>query len=101
MGAPAELGVWLAAVLFLVGLIGVLIRRNLIFILIAVEVMLNAGGLLFVAGGARWAQPEGQSMFLFILALAASEVAIGLALIIQIHRRNRTVDGDSASKMKG
>src|SRR5690606_38811287 len=73
-----------SAVLFVLGLIGVLTRKNVIFMLISVEIMLNAAGLAFVAAGAKWQQPDGQVMFLFILAMAAAEVSIGLALVLQI-----------------
>ena len=57
------------------GLLGVLIRRNIIFTLMSIEVMLNASGLAFIAAGARWGQPDGQVMFLFILAVAAGQAA--------------------------
>jgi NADH-quinone oxidoreductase subunit K len=90
-----------AALLFGLGLVGLLVRRNLIFMLISVEVMLNAAGLAFVAAGARWGTADGQVMFLFILAMAAAEVSVGLALIILLHQRFHTVDSDSASQMRG
>jgi NADH-quinone oxidoreductase subunit K len=67
----------------------------------SIEVMLNAAGLAFVAAGSRWAQPDGQIMFLFILAMAAAEVSIGLALVVAIYRRFGTLDIDAASRMKG
>ena len=76
---PMRDGFMLAAALFALGLIGVLVRRNVIFILMSIEVMLNAAGLAFVAAGARWDQPDGQVVFLFILAMAAAEVSVGLA----------------------
>ena len=60
-----------------------LVRRNLIFMLMSIEIMLNAAGLAFVAAGARWGQADGQVMFLFMLTMAAAEVAVGLALILQ------------------
>ena len=63
--------------LFALGLAGVLVRRNLIFMLMSIEIMLNAAGLAFVVAGARWGQPDGQVMFLFILAMAAAEVVGG------------------------
>jgi NADH-quinone oxidoreductase subunit K len=91
----------LAAVLFLLGLAGLLTRRNLIFTLMCVEVMLNAAGLAFVAAGARWGQPDGQIMFLFILSMAAAEVSVGLALVLQFHRKHPQLDADAASEMKG
>lgn len=76
-------------------------RRNLLFILMAVEIMLNAAGLAFVTAGARWAQADGQVMFIFILAMAASEVAVGLALVLQLYQQNESLDADAASRMKG
>ena len=80
---PMEYGLVLAAVLFVLGLAGVLVRRNLIFMLAVIEIMLNAAGLAFVVAGARWGQADGQVMFIFILAMAAAEVAVGLALALR------------------
>lgn len=80
---------------------GLLVRRNIIFVLMSIEVMLNASGLAFVAAGARWRQPDGQVMFLFILAMAAAEVAIGLALIIQLYHRHKLLDADAIDEMHG
>ncbi len=98
---PLEHGLFLAAVLFSLGLLTLLVRRNLIFMLVAVEIMLNAAGLAFVAAGAHWGQPEGQVMFIFILTMAAAEVAIGLAIILQVYWRHNSLDADLASSMKG
>ena len=89
-----------AAILFVLGMVGVLTRKNVIFILISVEVMLNAAGLAFVAAGSRWGQPDGQVMFLFILAMAASEVSVGLALILQIYHQHKTLDVDELRELK-
>jgi len=77
------------------------VRRNLLFILMSIEIMLNAAGLAFVTAGARWAQADGQVMFIFILAMAASEVAVGLALLLQFYRQNESLDADAARQMKG
>ena len=85
----------------MLGLISVMIRRNIIFMLISVEIMLNAAGLAFIVAGARWAQPDGQVMFIFILTMAAAEVAVGLALVLQLAQRFHTLDMDAASKMRG
>lgn len=90
-----------AAVLFALGIAGLLVRRNLLFMLISVEIMLNAAGLAFVGAGSRWAAADGQVMFLFILAMAAAEVSVGLALVILLHQRFQTLDVDSASEMRG
>jgi NADH-quinone oxidoreductase subunit K len=89
-----------ASILFALGLMGVLTRKNVIFILISIEIMLNAAGLAFVAAGSRWGQPDGQVMFLFILAMAASEVSVGLALILQIHHQNKSLDIDKLMELK-
>jgi NADH-quinone oxidoreductase subunit K len=96
-----ESALMVAGILFTLGMIGVLVRRNIIFMLISVEIMLNSAGLAFIAAGSRWTQPDGQVMFLFILAMAAAEVAVGLALIVQIYRRHQTLDADVNSQMKG
>lgn len=89
-----------AAVLFVLGLIGVLTRKNIIFILISVEIMLNAAGLAFVAAGTRWGQPDGQVMFLFILAMAAAEVSVGLALVMQAYHQHKTLDVDQLKALR-
>lgn len=94
-------GLVLAALLFATGVAGVLLRRNLIFILLSIEIMLNAAGLAFVVAGAKWGQADGQVMFLFVLATAGAEMAIGLALVIQIRRRFGSLDIDAASQMRG
>jgi NADH-quinone oxidoreductase subunit K len=98
---PLREGFMLAGVLFALGLIGVLVRRNLIFTLMSIEVMLNAAGLAFVAAGAQWGQPDGQVMFLFILAMAAAEVSVGLALVLELYRQYKSLDTDAISRMKG
>jgi NADH-quinone oxidoreductase subunit K len=90
-----------AAILFGIGLATLLARRNVLFMLIAIEVMLNAAGLAFVAGASRWGQPDGQVMFLFILTMAAAEVAVGLALILRWARHDETLDADAADEMRG
>jgi len=91
----------LAAVLFALGVVGLLVRRNLLFILMSIEIMLNAAGLAFVTAGARWGQADGQVMFIFILAMAASEVSVGLALVLQLYRQHESLDVDAISGMKG
>ena len=98
---PMEHGLLLAAFLFCVGLVGVMTRRNIVFVLMCLEIMLNAAGLAFIVGGARWGSADGQIVFLVILTLAAAEVAIGLALIIQMHKRFKTVDLDVLSVLRG
>jgi len=98
---PMSHGLILAAILFLLGLAGLLVRRNLVFALISLEVMLNAAGLAFIIGASRWGDVNGQVMFLMILTLAAAEVAVGLGLVLQLFRKHGTVDLDVLSEMKG
>lgn len=98
---PVSHGLILAGVLFVLGLIGVLVRRNIIFILLSVEIMLNASGLAFIVAGYRWVQADGQIMFIFILAMAAAEVSVGLALALQFYHRLKTLDTDAANTMRG
>lgn len=98
---PLAHGLLLAGILFALGLAGLLVRRNVIFMLMSIEVMLNASGLAFVAAGAYWKQPDGQVMLVFILTMAAAEVAVGLALVMQLYHRYRGLDADAASEMKG
>jgi NADH-quinone oxidoreductase subunit K len=85
----------------MLGLAGLITRRNLIFTLMCIEIMLNASGLAFVAAGSRWGQPDGQVMFLFILAIAAAEASIGLAFVILFHKRQAELDVDAASALRG
>lgn len=98
---PSEYALMLAIVLFVLGMVGVLVRRNILFILLSIEIMLNAAGLAFVAAGSRWGQADGQVMFIFILAMAAAEVSVGLALVLLLHHQWKSLDADLASRMKG
>jgi NADH-quinone oxidoreductase subunit K len=98
---PMHQGLLLAGILFSLGLVGLLVRRNVIFMLMSLEIMLNAAGLAFVVAGARWGQADGQIVFLFILTMAAAEVSVGLALVLQIYRRFKTLDSDAVSEMRG
>ncbi len=98
---PMDYGLLVAAILFVLGLVGVLVRRNLIFVLMSIEIMLNAVGLAFVAAGSRFGEADGQIMFILVLTLAAAEVSIGLALILRIFYRFKTLDADTLSRMRG
>jgi NADH-quinone oxidoreductase subunit K len=100
-GIPMGHALVLAGILFALGLAGVLMRRDLIFILMSVEIMLNGAGVAFVAAGSRWGQPDGQIMFLFILAMAASEVAVGLALVLRLYHQHHNLDADTINDMRG
>lgn len=91
----------LSAILFTLGALGVLIRRNAILIFMSVELMLNAANLLFVAFARTFESLDGQIYVFFVIAVAAAEVAVGLALIVAIFRTKRSVDIDDLSSMKG
>ena len=93
-------GLVVACALFVIGLVGVLVRRNLLIQLLSIEIMLNAAGMAFVIAGARWGVADGQVMFIFILVMAAAEVAVGLALLLRLSRRYEDLDGDAVSAMR-
>ena len=98
---PMTHGLIVAAVLFAIGLVGLLVRRNIIYMLMCIEIMLNAAGLAFIVAASRWEQPDGQIMFIIILSTAAAEVAVGLALVLRFYSRFKTLDADIASDMRG
>jgi NADH-quinone oxidoreductase subunit K len=96
---PLEIQLLFAGILFLLGLIGLLVRRNMIYMLMSIEIMFNSAGLVFIIAGTRWKQPDGQVMFIFILVVTAVEVAIGLALLLQVYHHYKTLDADSINKL--
>lgn len=98
---PMTHGLVLAGILFAIGLCGVMVRRNFLFMLMSLEIMMNAAALAFVVAGSRWVSPDGQIMFILILTLAAAEAAIGLAILLQFYHKRGHLDIDSASEMKG
>ncbi|HJZ40555.1 MAG TPA: NADH-quinone oxidoreductase subunit NuoK [Bacteroidales bacterium] len=97
---PVEIQLLFAALLFLMGLIGLLVRRNVIFILMSIEIMFNSAGMVFVIAGSYWAQVDGQVMFIFMLTVTAAEVSVGLALILQMFHHFKTLDADKLSNLK-
>src|SRR5512133_2823755 len=96
---PMELQIAFAGLLFLTGLTGLLVRRNIIFMLMSIEIMLNSAGLAFVIAGAHWMLADGQVMFIFILTVSAAEVSVGLALILQMFHHFKTLDADALRKL--
>ena len=98
---PLEHGLIVAAILFSLGFTGIMVRRNILFILISVEIMMNAAALAFVLAGSRWMQPDGQIMFIMILTLAAAEASIGLAIVLRLYHEFQSLDIDAASEMRG
>jgi|SRR5579862_8618362 len=100
MPVPTELYLALSAVLFVVGAIGVLIKRNPIVIFMCIELMLNAVNLTFIALGRHFAQMNGQMYVIFVMAVAAAEVAIGLGIIVAIFRTKETINIDEVNLLK-
>lgn len=91
----------LSAILFAIGVLGVLTRRNAILIFMSVELMLNAANLAFVAFAQQWGQLDGQLFVFFVMAVAAVEVAVGLALIVAIFRTKHSTSVDELKQLKG
>jgi NADH-quinone oxidoreductase subunit K len=91
----------LSAILFALGALGVLIRRNPIIIFMSVELMLNAANLLFVAFARMYEALQGQVYVFFVIAVAAAEVAVGLAIIVAIFRTKKSINIDEMSSLKG
>lgn len=104
---PTNHALILAGALFVLGTVGVLARRNLIFVLMSLELMLSATGIAFVAAASRWqmtngqAQPDGQVFFILILVTAAAEVAVGLTLLLRIYHNWKNIDSDEVSELRG
>lgn len=97
---PLHWYVTLSAVLFGLGVLGVLFRRNAIIILMCIELMLNAVNLLLVAFSAHHSDPNGQVFVIFIMVVAAAEVAVGLAILMMIYRNSKTTDISLLNKLK-
>ena len=94
-------GLIVAGILFVIGLVGTLVRRNLIFILLSLEIMLNACGLAFIVVASTLNQADGQVMYFFILSIAASETALGLGLILHLFHKHKTLDTNALNQMRG
>ena len=98
---PVTYYVALSAILFTIGALGVLIRRNAIVIFMSIELMLNAANLVFVAYARAYEAISGQIFVFFVMTVAAAEVAVGLALIVAIFRSKQSIDVDQLSSLKG
>ena len=88
-------------ILFLIGLIGVMVRRNLLFVLMSLEIMISATTLAFIAAGAKWKQADGQVLLALILVSAAAEVGVGLSLVLRLYHRFTSTDSDTMSTLRG
>jgi len=91
----------LSAVLFAIGTMGVFLRRNLITILLSIEIMLNAANLAFVAFGRAWGRVDGQVIVFFVITVAAAEAAVGLALVIALFRHRESLNPDAYTSLRG
>ena len=98
---PINYYIILSAILFTIGVLGVLIRRNALIIFMSIELMLNAANLAMVAFGSVFKSFSGQIFVFFVIAVAAAEVAVGLALIVEIFRTKNSIDVDQMSSLKG
>ncbi|MFC7524347.1 NADH-quinone oxidoreductase subunit NuoK [Parapedobacter sp. GCM10030251] len=100
-GVPLNHYILFCSLIFTIGVIGVLIRRNVIIIMMSVELMLNSVNLLLTAFSAYSGDPAGQVFVFFIMALAAAEVAVGLAIIVMVYRNTRSVDINALNRLRG
>jgi NADH-quinone oxidoreductase subunit K len=101
MTVPIEHGFVLVALLWAIGLVGLLSRKNTLFMLMSMEIMLNAGALAFILAGSLWQQADGQVIYILILSIAAAEVGLGLALLIRLRQHINDLDIDKLDEMKG
>jgi NADH-quinone oxidoreductase subunit K len=98
---PINYYIILSAILFSLGVVGVLVRRNALIIFMSIELMLNAANLAIVAFSSVLQSFSGQIFVFFVIAVAAAEVAVGLALIVEIFKSKRSIDVDQMSSLKG
>lgn len=101
MNVPTDYVLALSAFLFVIGVLGVLVRRNAIVIFMSIELMLNSANLAFVAFARSFADVAGQVFVFFVITVAAAEVAVGLALIVTIFKTRHSIDVDEINLMKG
>src|SRR3954470_5232609 len=99
-GVPLNHYIWLCAIIFTIGVVGVLTRRNAIVIFMSVELMLNAVNLLLAAFSVHHNDPSGQVFVFFIMALAAAEVAVGLSIIVMVYRNTQSIDINVLNRLK-
>jgi NADH-quinone oxidoreductase subunit K len=98
---PVDYYVLLSAILFTIGVIGVLTRRNALVVFMSIELMLNSANLALVAFSRLWGQVDGQILTFFVITVAAAEVAVGLALLVGIFRTRHTTNVDEVNTMRG
>lgn len=98
---PLTYPILLSALMFTIGVVGVLIRRNAIMIFMCIELMMNAANIVFVAFARAFGQIDGQVFVFFVITIAAAEVAVGLALIVAIFRSRGSIEVDDLSTLRG
>lgn len=98
MIVPYSHVILLAGILFMMGMFCVVTRRNLIMILLGLEIMLNSGAVAFIGAALRWQHLEGQAIAIFILAVAAAEVSVGLALVVCAYKRIGSIDPEAYNR---
>jgi len=96
-----EIGLYFSFLLFLVGLAGVMFRKNILFMMLSIEVLLNAANLAFVCASKITGTIDGQVVMFFVMAVAACEAAIGLALIIALYRTKASIEADDLKALRG
>jgi len=100
-GVPLNYYIFLSAALFCIGVLGVMVRRNAIIMFMCIELMLNAVNILMVAFSRYFGDTSGQVFVVFIMAVAAAEVAVGLAILMMIYRNAKTSDTEVLTQLKG
>ncbi len=101
MPSLPELGIYFALLLFIVGMFGVMLRKNIIFMMLSVEVMLNAANLAFISASSMTNTIDGQVIMFFVMAVAACEAGVGLALIVSLYREKSTLEIDDLRMLRG
>ncbi|MBM3382197.1 MAG: NADH-quinone oxidoreductase subunit NuoK [Betaproteobacteria bacterium] len=96
-----EIGLYFSFLLFLVGLAGVMFRKNILFMMVSVEILLNAANLAFVSASKITGTIDGQVVMFFVMAVAACEAAVGLALIIALYRTKASIEADDLKALRG
>lgn len=99
-GVPLNHYIIFSTIIFAIGVVGVLTRRNVIIIMMSIELMLNSVNLLLAVFSAYHHDPSGQVFVFFVMALAAAEVAVGLAIVVMVYRNTKSLDIDSLSKLR-
>lgn len=97
---PTDWFLGLAAVLFVIGLVGVVVRRNVLIVLMSIELMLNSANMTLITFSRVWGEHSGQGLAFFVMALAAAEAAVGLAIVVAVFRTRRTVNVDEINLLR-